>query len=104
MRFSTTAAIALAIAIASLAVFGTAAWRAGITNWDDEAHLDNRAARSISKATFTSVVMGHYHPLTMLSFAAQQQTFGRNARSLHFTNVVLHAVTSARCSGDRGRS
>ena len=70
------------------------AYRAGTTNWDDDVYLASPGVTHISAATFTSFVLGNYHPLTLLSFAIDLQLFGRNAAELHAVNVVLHAITA----------
>jgi hypothetical protein len=89
------ATLAAAALIAALCVAAFApAFQAGATNWDDAAYLADPAARSVSAATFTSFVMGNWHPLTMLSFVIQRQWLGADARMLHATNVALHAVAA----------
>jgi protein O-mannosyl-transferase len=81
------------LAVVCLLVFAPA-YNAGITNWDDDSYLIAPAAQRISLQTFTATVFGSYQPLTILSFAVEQQLFGRNALILHATNVVLHAATT----------
>jgi len=95
MSSRTTALVAVCVALACVAAYGPAAWTSALTNWDDEAYLDSPGAHSVNVATFTRTAMGNYHPLTMFSFAVEQQAFGRNTRVLHVTNVVLHAISAA---------
>ena len=87
------AAYAILLAAVCLLVFAPA-YYAGITNWDDDIYLHTPASQQISSATFITPVLGNYHPLTILSYAIEQQTFGTIAGEVHLTNVVLHAVTA----------
>jgi hypothetical protein len=79
------------LAAVCVLVFASA-FTAGITNWDEESYLRAPQAQHISGGTFIDFVFGSFHPLTIFSFAVEQQFFGRNAAELHATNVVLHAV------------
>jgi len=83
---------ALLLAGICLIVFAPA-YTAGITNWDDQAYLRAPQSRHVSIHTFTDFVFGSFHPLTIFSFAIQQQLFGTSASMLHTTDVVLHAVS-----------
>ena len=38
--------------------------------------------------------VGLYHPITTLSFIAENQFFGLNARAFHINNVILHIMNS----------
>jgi hypothetical protein len=67
---------------------------AGITNWDEVSYLSAPQSQRVSVGTFTDVVFGSFHPLTIFSFAVEQQFFGRNALLLHATNVAFHAASA----------
>ncbi|HEY0782230.1 MAG TPA: hypothetical protein VGE98_07245, partial [Thermoanaerobaculia bacterium] len=43
---------------------------------------------------FTSFVLGHYQPLTWLSFAVDERLWGTRPIGYHVTNLVLHAVNT----------
>ncbi|HJT15745.1 MAG TPA: hypothetical protein VJ853_00080 [Thermoanaerobaculia bacterium] len=70
------------------------AFTAGVTNWDDDLYVRAPEAQRISAGTFTHFVFGSFHPLTIFSFAIEQQIFGRNALVLHATNVLAHAASA----------
>lgn len=68
-------------------------------NWDDDALvLDNRMVHEVSgesvKSMFTTPEqVGHYHPLTMLSFALDYETWEKEAFGFHLTNLLLHLIS-----------
>ncbi len=71
----------------------------GFVAWDDLAILaDNPHFRGFGPENlrwmFTSFHMGHYMPLTWLSFALDHALWGLNPLGYHFTNVVLHGVNA----------
>jgi hypothetical protein len=84
---------ALLLAIACLVVFAPA-YTAGIINWDDDIYLRVPVSQRVSPAILDTYVMGNYHPLTIFTYAIEQQAFGRKPIVLHATNVALHAVTA----------
>lgn len=68
-------------------------------NWDDDRNfLDNPSYRGFGPAqiqwAFQAFVLGHYHPLTWLSSSLDYALWGMNPAGYHFTNVLLHCVTS----------
>ncbi len=68
--------------------------------WDDLSNLvNNPAYRGIGWAQLrwmaTSVHMGHYIPLTRLTFALDYTVWGMDPVGYHLTNVLLHAVNAA---------
>ena len=67
---------------------------AGITNWDEVSYLRAPQSQRVTVGTFTDVVFGSFHPLTIFSFAIEQQFFGPNALLLHATNVGFHAASA----------
>ena len=73
------------------------------TEWDDDSYISNntdiRTLRGDSvsitlKKTFTSYVMGNYHPLTMLSYCLEYNKFKTNPKPYHVTNFILHILNT----------
>jgi len=67
----------------------------GITNWDDDAYLvENPMIRNLSwkniKAILSNSFLGHYHPLTLLSYSIEFKFFKSNPFPYHTTNFILH--------------
>jgi protein O-mannosyl-transferase len=65
------------------------------TNWDDPLYVTrNMDIRSLSPANvwriFTSFCCGHYHPLTVLSFAAEYSAYDLSPFFYHADNLLLH--------------
>jgi hypothetical protein len=74
--------------------------RAGFVDWDDVTLLvRNTAYRGFGPAAlrwmFTSDLLGHYAPLTWLSFALDHAIWGLAPFGFHLTNLVLHADNAA---------
>jgi hypothetical protein len=73
--------------------------RAGFLNWDDTRLLvDNLAFRGFGaehvRWMLSTFHMGHYHPLTWLSFALDWSLWGMDPRGYHLVNVALHAANA----------
>jgi len=73
---------------------------AGYTNWDDPDYTYNNPAVNRPTAanllkTITSPRLGHYHPLTDLSLAAEAAVFGGRAGAHHAGNLLLHLANAA---------
>lgn len=71
----------------------------GFVNWDDDANLlDNAAWRGFSWQNlswmFTTFHMGHYIPLTWLSFGVDYALWGLNPFGYHLTALLLHAANA----------
>ena len=74
----------------------------GFVSWDDDKNLlENDHFRGLGwpqlRWMFTAYWVGHYHPLTWLSFAIDYRIWGlseRGAFGFHLTNVVLHALNA----------
>lgn len=66
-------------------------------NWDDPQYVtENKMImewswRSI-ETIFDSIYMGHYHPLTLLSYALEYRFFKLNPFAYHLTNLILHLI------------
>ena len=69
-------------------------------NWDDDVNFrHNLAYRGLGWAqirwAFTSVLFGHYVPLTRLTFSLNYVLGGMHPWGYHLLNVLLHAVNAA---------
>jgi tetratricopeptide (TPR) repeat protein len=74
--------------------------RNGFVNWDDPANIvDNPHFRGFDVARlrwmFTTFHMGHYHPLSWLSLAADHSLWGMNPAGYHLTSLLLHSANAA---------
>jgi hypothetical protein len=72
----------------------------GFVAWDDEILLgDNPAFRGFGWAQLRwmagNVLLGHYVPITWLSFAMDHAIWGLRPLGYHLTNVALHAANAA---------
>ncbi len=73
------------------------AFSAGFVSWDDHDVLVNNPhyrgfAADNLRWMFTSTLLGHYQPLTWMSYAVDHALWGMNARGYHATNVAIHLV------------
>jgi Flp pilus assembly protein TadD len=67
--------------------------------WDDDRNLlTNPHYRGLGwtqlRWAFTSAVMGHWIPVTWLTFGLDHALWGMNAFGYHLTNVLLHAANA----------
>jgi len=67
--------------------------------WDDDVNLVNNPwYRGLGgpeiRWAFSNVRMGHYIPLTWLSFSANYAAGGMNPRGYHLVNLLLHAANA----------
>lgn len=72
----------------------------GFVNWDDGANfLSNLWYRGLGWREiawmFTSTHLGHWIPVTWLTFGLDYVLWGMDPAGYHLTSVVLHAVTAA---------
>src|SRR4051794_20138948 len=89
---------AAAVVVVTFAVF-SGSLGAGLVDLDDFAMLrDNPQYRGLSwehlRWMFTTTLLGHYQPLTWLSFAIDHAIAGTDWRWYHFTSVFLHAINA----------
>lgn len=95
VRIGTAIAVALVAAVTFLpAVHGE------FVNWDDNVMLTgNTAFRGFGAENirwmFTTTLLGHYMPLTWLSFAASYALGGMDPRGFHLANLLLNALNAA---------
>ena len=76
--------------------------RNGFVHWDDYVNLiGNPHYRGLGwsqiRWMFSSTLMGHYIPITWLTFGLDYTLWGMNPFGYHLTNTLIHARTS-RCS------
>jgi hypothetical protein len=69
-------------------------------NWDDNVNfLDNPAYRGLGveqfRWAFTSVLFGHYIPLTRLSWSLNYVLGGMDPWGYHLVNVLVHGINAA---------
>jgi len=89
---------------ALIAVVVTAAFSSALPGsfqqWDDVVLLvDNPAYRGLGWSNlewmFTTNLMGHYMPLTWMTYGLDYVVWGLNPYGYHLTNIVLHAANAA---------
>src|SRR4051794_20571278 len=88
--------VPLCIALATLVAFSPALLN-GFVNWDDDKILyDNPFYRGLAwvqlKWMFSTFLMGHYQPLTWLSFAIDYHLWGMAPFGYHLTSLLLHSA------------
>jgi hypothetical protein len=72
---------------------------AGFLSWDDETNLvDNPHYRGLGPVQlrwmFSSTLLGHYVPVTWMSFGLSYLVSSMNPRGYHLGNLILHAVNA----------
>ncbi len=74
-----------------------------INTWDDHGYVsENPDIRTLHgdsvdytlKKTFSSYVLGNYHPITMLSYCIEYSKYGNNPKPYHVTNLVIHILNT----------
>lgn len=93
------AAIPVLLAVAAAAVFAPVLHNEFV-NWDDDAAVtENSAFRQAGwpalRWMFTTFYLGHYQPLSWLSFTLDYYIWGLNPAGYHLTSMILHAVNAA---------
>jgi tetratricopeptide (TPR) repeat protein len=66
-------------------------------NWDDQQYVtENKTITELSwrniETIFDWTYMGHYHPLTILSYSLEYRFFKLNPFAYHLTNLILHLM------------
>ena len=92
------AALPLLVAVVTGVCFAPAL-SGSFLNWDDNVNfLDNPAYRGLGleqiRWATTSVLFGHYIPLTRLTWSANYVLGGMDPRRYHLVNVLLHAANA----------
>jgi protein O-mannosyl-transferase len=88
--------IALALVLAVVIVFAHGIYNEFV-QWDDPINfLDNKNYRGLGwtqiRWMLTATLMGHYIPLTWLTFGLDYVLWGMQPAGYHFTNLVFHAA------------
>src|SRR3989449_9420064 len=91
--------IPLALALVTFAVFSPALSN-NFVDWDDQINLTgNEEYRGLGTAQlkyfFTTVLMGHYIPLTWPTFGLDYVQWGMNPTGYHLTSLLLYAANAA---------
>src|SRR5688500_18667297 len=92
-------AIPFALAAVTFLVFSPAL-RNGFVQWDDYVNLiGNPHYRGLGwtqiRWMFTSTLMGHYIPITWLTFGVDYTLWGMNPVGYHLTNTLIHSANAA---------
>src|SRR5438876_5528474 len=91
------AALPLAVAVLTAICF-VPALPGEFLNWDDSVNFSNRDFRGLGPGhirwAFTSVLTGHYIPLTRLSYSLNYVLGGMDPWGYHVLNVLLHAANA----------
>src|SRR5713226_8716021 len=69
-------------------------------DWDDQINLsENLAYRGLGAAQFkyffTTMLLGHYIPLTWMTFGMDYVLWGMNPMGYHLTSLIVHAAGAA---------
>lgn len=88
--------IALALVLVVVIVFGHGLYNEFV-QWDDPINLiDNKNFRGLGwtqlRWMFSTTLMGHYIPVTWLTFGVDYLLWGMESAGYHFTNLVLHSA------------
>src|SRR5881392_595368 len=91
-------AVPLVLALATFAVFAPALWNQFV-DWDDQMILtQNENYRGLGptqlKYFFTTFLMGHYVPLTWLTFGLDYVLWGMNPMGYHLTSLIIYAANA----------
>ena len=91
--------IPYALAAVAFLVFSPALLN-GFVDWDDHINLtENPGYRGLGwthiRWMFTTTLMGHYIPVTWLSFGLDYTLWGMNPFGYHLTNNLIHAANTA---------
>lgn len=91
--------VAALCAAAVVAVYLPALRLPFLPHWDDGANVLQNGGLDLTKAglrwMLTSSLLGHWHPLTWLSLAADKALWGLDPLGFHLTSVLLHALNAA---------
>jgi len=91
--------IPLALALVTFLVFLPALWN-GFVEWDDYVNLyENEGYRGLTwpqiRWMFSTTLMGHWIPLTWLTFGLDYVIWEMNPAGYHLTSLVIFAANAA---------
>lgn len=92
-------AIAASLLCAAVVLVFWPVLRNGFVPWDDPAYITaNPRLHGLSwqavRYSFTEFVSGNYHPLTLISLAAEYSLFGLNPAGFHAVSLAWHAANA----------
>lgn len=98
-----TKIILLGILMLTVLAYSSAVQNGFVSNYDDNIYiLQNELVKDFSWQgiknmfnpfqDFTMKVTGHYHPITLLTWAIEYHFFGLNATPWHINNIILHLL------------
>ena len=98
LRALSAYAIPLALALFTFAAFSPALWNQFV-EWDDQVNLTlNQDYRGLGptqlKYFFTTLLMGHYIPLTWLTFGLDYVLWDMNPMGYHLTSLIIYAANA----------
>ncbi len=98
-RALTVWAIPVALSIVTLIAFSPVVWN-GFVEWDDQINItENLNYRGLGLAQFkyffTTVLMGHWIPITWMTFGLDYVLWGMNPLGYHLTNLIVYAASAA---------
>ena len=99
MTFMARAALPLLLAVVTFVVFSPAL-RNDFVNWDDHILIKgNLEYRGLGwtqiRWMFSTVLMGHWVPLTWLTLGLDYMLWGMKPLGYHLTNILLHSANAA---------
>lgn len=91
-------ALPLLLGLLTFAVFAPSIWN-DFVDWDDQVNLaENEHFRGLGwpqiRWMFTAILMGHYIPVTWLTFGLDYAVWGMDPRGYHLTNVLVHSANA----------
>lgn len=91
-------AIPLALGLITFVVFSPALWNHFVA-WDDQINLyENPDYRGLGSAQFrfffTTFLLGHYIPLTWITFGLDYVLWGMNPLGYHLTSLIIYALNA----------
>ena len=89
--------LSLCLVLAVLSISYLPCLKNDFINWDDQQYVtENKLIMEWSggniETIFNSFYMGHYHPLTLLSYSLEYRFFKLNPLIYHLTNLILHLM------------
>ena len=89
--------LSLCLVLAVLSISCLPCLKNDFINWDDRQYVtENKLIMEWSggniETIFNSFYMGHYHPLTLLSYSLEYRFFKLNPLIYHLTNLILHLM------------
>jgi tetratricopeptide (TPR) repeat protein len=89
--------LSLCLILAIPSIFFFPSLKNDFINWDDQQYVtENKMITEWSwrniETIFDRTYMGHYHPLTLLSYSLEYRFFKLNPFAYHLTNLILHLL------------